>query len=59
MGVPETRAGELLGLVGLDRSAARKRVRQYSLGMRRRPGLAPCGIPLLIGSGGSRARTSR
>ena len=40
MGVPETRADELLGLVGLDRSAARKRVRQYSLGMRQRLGLA-------------------
>jgi len=40
IGVPETRADELLGLVGLDRSAARKRVRQYSLGMRQRLGLA-------------------
>jgi len=40
MGVPERRADELLGLVGLDRSAARKRVRQYSLGMRQRLGLA-------------------
>ena len=40
MGVPETRADELLGLVGLDRSATRKRVRQYSLGMRQRLGLA-------------------
>ena len=40
MGVPEKRADELLGLVGLDRSAARKRVRQYSLGMRQRLGLA-------------------
>jgi ABC-2 type transport system ATP-binding protein len=40
MGVPAKRAGELLGLVGLDRSAARKRVRQYSLGMRQRLGLA-------------------
>src|SRR4051794_5871796 len=40
MGVPESRADELLGLVGLDRSAARKRVRQYSLGMRQRLGLA-------------------
>ena len=40
MGVPEQRADELLGLVGLDRSAARKRVRQYSLGMRQRLGLA-------------------
>src|SRR4051794_41117610 len=40
MGVPDQRADELLGLVGLDRSAARKRVRQYSLGMRQRLGLA-------------------
>ena len=40
MGVPERRADELLKLVGLDRSAARKRVRQYSLGMRQRLGLA-------------------
>ena len=40
MGVPEKRADELLGLVGLDRSAAKKRVRQYSLGMRQRLGLA-------------------
>jgi ABC-2 type transport system ATP-binding protein len=40
MGVPERRADELLALVGLERSAARKRVRQYSLGMRQRLGLA-------------------
>ena len=40
MGVPEKRADELLGRVGLDRSAAKKRVRQYSLGMRQRLGLA-------------------
>ena len=31
---------ELLTLVGLDKSAAKKRVRQYSLGMRQRLGLA-------------------
>src|SRR5919107_801023 len=40
VGVPERRADELLGVVGLDRSAARKRVRQYSLGMRQRLGIA-------------------
>jgi ABC-2 type transport system ATP-binding protein len=40
MGVPNSRVDELLALVGLDRSAARKRVRQYSLGMRQRLGLA-------------------
>jgi ABC-2 type transport system ATP-binding protein len=40
MGVPDARADELLGAVGLDRAAARKRVRQYSLGMRQRLGIA-------------------
>jgi ABC-2 type transport system ATP-binding protein len=40
MGVEEGRVDDLLGLVGLDRSAARKRVRQYSLGMRQRLGIA-------------------
>ena len=40
MGVDAGRVDELLGLVGLDESAARKRVRQYSLGMRQRLGLA-------------------
>jgi ABC-2 type transport system ATP-binding protein len=40
MSVDERRVDELLGLVGLDRSAARRRVRQYSLGMRQRLGLA-------------------
>ena len=40
IGVPDTRVDELLTLVGLDKSAARKRVRQYSLGMRQRLGLA-------------------
>src|SRR3954466_10442288 len=40
MGVEETRVADLLGLVGLDKSAAKKRVRQYSLGMRQRLGIA-------------------
>jgi ABC-2 type transport system ATP-binding protein len=40
IGVGEPRVDDLLALVGLDRSAARKRVRQYSLGMRQRLGLA-------------------
>jgi ABC-2 type transport system ATP-binding protein len=40
MGVDEARVDELLDLVGLEKSAARKRVRQYSLGMRQRLGIA-------------------
>jgi ABC-2 type transport system ATP-binding protein len=40
MGVDERRVAELLALVGLDESAARRRVRQYSLGMQQRLGLA-------------------
>ena len=40
MGVDQRRASELLDLVGLDRSAAKKRVRHYSLGMRQRLGIA-------------------
>jgi ABC-2 type transport system ATP-binding protein len=40
MGVEETRVDELLELVGLDRAAAKRRVRQYSLGMRQRLGIA-------------------
>jgi ABC-2 type transport system ATP-binding protein len=40
LGVPPSRVGELLDLVGLDRKAAKKRVGQYSLGMRQRLGIA-------------------
>jgi ABC-2 type transport system ATP-binding protein len=40
MGVDQRRVDHLLDFVGLDRSAARKRVRNYSLGMRQRLGLA-------------------
>jgi ABC-2 type transport system ATP-binding protein len=40
IGVDPRRVDGLLDLVGLDRSAARKRVRHYSLGMRQRLGLA-------------------
>jgi ABC-2 type transport system ATP-binding protein len=40
MGVDPERVDVLLDLVGLDRVAARKRVRQYSLGMRQRLGIA-------------------
>ena len=40
MGVDQGRVDGLLDVVGLDRSAARKRVRQYSLGMRQRLGIA-------------------
>jgi len=40
MAVDERRVDALLELVGLDRAAARRRVRQYSLGMRQRLGLA-------------------
>ena len=40
MGVDEARADALLELVGLDETAARRRVGKYSLGMRQRLGLA-------------------
>jgi ABC-2 type transport system ATP-binding protein len=40
LGVPPSRVGELLELVGLDKRAARKRVGNYSLGMRQRLGIA-------------------
>jgi len=40
IGVPRERADAMLDTVGLDRDAGRKRVRQYSLGMRQRLGLA-------------------
>ncbi|GAA4449367.1 ATP-binding cassette domain-containing protein [Phytohabitans houttuyneae] len=40
MGVDRGRVDALLDLVGLDAKAGRKRVRQYSLGMRQRLGLA-------------------
>jgi ABC-2 type transport system ATP-binding protein len=40
MGIDSKRVGEMLELVGLDSSAARKRVGKYSLGMRQRLGIA-------------------
>jgi ABC-2 type transport system ATP-binding protein len=40
MGVDQRRAKAMLGVVGLDGSAARKRVGKYSLGMRQRLGIA-------------------
>jgi len=40
LGLPESRVDEVLELVRLDRTAARKRVRAYSLGMRQRLGIA-------------------
>jgi ABC-2 type transport system ATP-binding protein len=40
LGVPRPHVDDLLDRVGLDTAAGRKRVRQYSLGMRQRLGLA-------------------
>jgi ABC-2 type transport system ATP-binding protein len=40
LGVPPSKVGELLDLVGLSKQAARKRVGAYSLGMRQRLGIA-------------------
>jgi ABC-2 type transport system ATP-binding protein len=40
LGVPDSRVDEMLDLVGLSKSAAHKRVGQYSLGMRQRLGIA-------------------
>ena len=40
LGVADTRVDEMLELVDLDTAAARKRVGQYSLGMRQRLGIA-------------------
>jgi ABC-2 type transport system ATP-binding protein len=40
LGVPNSRVGEMLELVGLNQTAAKRRVGNYSLGMRQRLGLA-------------------
>ena len=40
LGVPDSRVSELLDLVGLPKAAAKKRVGNYSLGMRQRLGIA-------------------
>jgi ABC-2 type transport system ATP-binding protein len=40
LGVPRARAGQMLEVVGLNQAAAKRRVGNYSLGMRQRLGLA-------------------
>ncbi len=40
IGVDDARISEVLGMVGLDQTAAKRRVGKYSLGMRQRLGLA-------------------
>jgi ABC-2 type transport system ATP-binding protein len=40
LGVPRGRVDDVLGMVGLDADAARRRIGRYSLGMRQRLGLA-------------------
>jgi len=40
LGVPKARAGQMLEVVGLNHAAAKRRVGNYSLGMRQRLGLA-------------------
>jgi ABC-2 type transport system ATP-binding protein len=40
MGLPTSRVGEMLEMVGLSAKEARRRVRNYSLGMRQRLGIA-------------------